>query len=116
MHESQLNRRGFLKALGTAVAAAGVSARAPGVEASSVAVVVDPSDRIAAEPPAVWAIEELLQALKSRGVEAVRVADAGRVAQRGLRIYASGLGMAPAQRMLSDARRFGSRSRRWASW
>ena len=76
MPESQLNRRGFLKALGTAVAAAGVSARALGIEASSVAIVVDPGDSIAAEPSAAWAIDELLQALKSRGVEGVRVADA----------------------------------------
>ena len=103
MPESQLNRRGFLKALGTAVAAAGVSARALGVEASSVAVVVDPNDRIAAEPPAAWAIEELLQALKARGVEGVRVADAEHAAERGLRIYASSLGMPLAQRMLSDS-------------
>ena len=103
MPESQLNRRGFLKALGTAVAAAGVSARALGVEASSVAIVVDPSDRIAAEPPAAWAIEELLQALKARGVDGVRVADAEHAVERGVRIYASGLGMPLAQRMLSDA-------------
>ncbi|HET6207323.1 MAG TPA: twin-arginine translocation signal domain-containing protein [Terracidiphilus sp.] len=103
MPESQLNRRGFLKALGTAVAAAGVSPRVLGVEASSVTVVVDPSDRIAAEPPAAWAIEEFLQALKARGVEGARVADAGNAAERGLRIYASSLGMPLAQRMLSDA-------------
>jgi hypothetical protein len=103
MPESQLNRRGFLKALGTAVAAAGVSARTLGIEASSVAIVVDPTDRIAAEPPAAWAIEELLQALKGRGVEGVRVADAAHEAERRLRIYACSLATALAQRMLSDA-------------
>jgi len=52
MPESQLNRRGFLKVLGTAVAA-GVSATATfGESPPSTAIVVDPNDPVAAAAPA----------------------------------------------------------------
>jgi hypothetical protein len=104
MPESPLNRRGFLKVLGSAVAAAGVSSRIRGEQPPSVAIVVDQADVVAAAAPASWAIEELTQALKSRGVQVSRVTKAEARGDEQLRILAAGSASIPAQRMLSDAR------------
>jgi hypothetical protein len=103
MAESHLDRRGFLKVFGSAVAAAGISAHARGDQHPSVAIVVDPDDVVATAPPASWAIEELMQALKSRGVQGTRVTTAEAEGEKQLRIHAAGSSTMPGQRMLSDA-------------
>jgi hypothetical protein len=102
MPEPNLNRRGFLKVLGSAVATAGVSSRISPEQPPSVGILVDPDDVVAASPPASWAIEELMQALMARGIDAVRVANAGQAPDHALRIHAASASGIPAQRMLSD--------------
>ena len=100
MPESQLNRRGFLKVLGTAVAA-GVSATATfGESPPSIAIVVDPNDPVAAAAPAKWAIEQLTQALKFRGIPVTAVDGEGMA----LRIFVGGAHNARAQEVLRAAR------------
>ncbi|HEY3627694.1 MAG TPA: hypothetical protein VGL00_15490 [Terracidiphilus sp.] len=88
MSKSQLNRRGFLKVLGSA-AAAGVSPGAFGDGGASVAMVADPRDAVVAAPPAQWAIEQVAEALKGRGISAQRVSGQGD-GDGSLRIVAAG--------------------------
>src|SRR5215471_2242295 len=67
-------RRQFLKTTATATAAV-ASASFVGESAAtgasrSFSIVVDPEDDVARQPPAQWAVEELRQALQSRGITA----------------------------------------------
>jgi hypothetical protein len=61
MSESAWNRRGFLKVLGTSVAA-GISSRVFCQEIPFVALIFDPKDPVSGAAPAMWAIEQLRQA------------------------------------------------------
>src|SRR6266481_2902582 len=68
----QQSRRDFLKTTAAAAAAAsGVTL--PGISAESnpsVAISPDPDDKLAAESPVQWAIEQLRDAFTSRGITA----------------------------------------------
>ena len=97
MAESELNRRTFLKALGTAVAA-GVAQKTFCERPPSVGIEVDPNDPVATSRPVLWAIEHLTQALTTRDVPVVR----GTGETTALRMVAAG-----AQ---SSTRRNGSRT------
>lgn len=99
MAESELNRRTFLKALGTAVAA-GVSPKAFGEQASSVGIEVDPNDPVAASRPVLWAIEHLTQALTTHDIPVVR----GTGETTALRIVAAGAQSSLARKMLRAVR------------
>src|SRR5579859_7527440 len=96
MAESEWNRRSFLKALGTAVAA-GVSPKAFSEQKSSVQIVADPNDPAASSRPASWAIEDLTQALKARRIPVVQEESAR------LRILAAGPQNDDALQMLRAA-------------
>ena len=104
MPESTLNRRRFLQVLGTAAAVASVSSNAFGQRVSSVAILVDPTDEVAAAASAVWAVNHLAQSLQARGVVVVRAARPEEVRDATLCIVAAGAQNASALQMLRDAR------------
>jgi hypothetical protein len=97
MAESELNRRSFLKVLGTAVAA-GVSPKGFGERIPGVAIVADPNDAVASSRAVSWAIEDLTKALKGRGVPVLGAEGAG------LRIMVAGALNTAALQMLRAAR------------
>ncbi len=103
MLEQRLNRRGFLKALGSAAAGASVSTPAFSAQASSVALVVDPADPVAAAPPSTWAIEELTHALRARGVMVTRAAAIKETSAEAFYIYIAAAGSDTAKAMLRGA-------------
>ena len=89
MTESAWNRRGFLKVLGTSVAA-GVSSRVFGQEIPFVALIFDPKDPVAGATPAMWAIEQLRQAFLRARIQ-VQIGDTSvRGSARVIRIVIAG--------------------------
>lgn len=104
LFESRLNRRRFLKVVGSAAAAASVSSKTFGGQAPTVTIVVDPTDAIAASQPAAWAIDYLAQALKARGVAVTRAENIEGTARGSLCIVAAGAGSNAARQMLSEAK------------
>ena len=97
MSEAELNRRHFMKVLGTVPAVAIAS------QATGVSIVVDPADGIAATKPAKWAIERLAQALKTRTVAVTQVAKLQDAGEGSLCIIAAGAQNATAQPILREA-------------
>src|SRR5687768_14360060 len=77
-------RRAFLKGVGGAAAAAVIGAgrgAAGQARIARIALVVDPSDAVAASPPVRWGLDQLRQALALRKVECrqyARLGEAGR--------------------------------------
>ena len=104
LFESRLNRRRFLKVLGGAAAAAGVSPKAFSETASAVTIVVDPSDEIAASQPAAWAIDHLAQALKARGIAVGRATKLEGAEKGPLCIVTAAAGSNVARQMLLEAK------------
>ena len=97
------DRRRFLKVLGTAAATVGFSEKAFG-EAAGVCVVADSADAVVASKPAAWALEQLMQALKARGVAVTRTARLEDAAPGSLCVLAAGAASPVALRLLSGAR------------
>jgi len=91
-----------MKVLGSVAATASVSPTAL-AEKTTIALAVDPADRIAAAKPTAWAIEQLTQTLQARGISVTRVAKLQDAVAGSLCIAASGAESAMARRMLSDA-------------
>ena len=104
MFGSMWNRRRFLKVLGTTAVAASVSSKTFGENVSAVSIVVDPADEIAGLKPVQWALEQLVQALKARGVAVAQVAKAQDVSDGRMWIMAADARSSAAKRMLSDAK------------
>ena len=101
--ESGLNRRHFLKVLGTAAAAASVSSNGFGEPPYAVCIVVDPSDEIAAAPPAKWATSYLVQALEERGIAVTRAARPEDSPERGFCIVVASANSTGGQAILHAA-------------
>src|SRR5258708_588026 len=104
LFESRLNRRRFLKVLGTAAAAASVSSKAFSEQAPTVTIVVDPVDDIAASQPAAWAIGNLVKALTAREISVTRAAKLEDAPKGTLCIVAAGAGSDAARQMLNKAK------------
>jgi hypothetical protein len=99
-----LKRRDFLRVLGTTVAAASVSRHALGDQRSSVLIVADPNDAIAAARPAAWATNELKKALIERGIAVTQSTSLQGAINGAWTIVVAGAENAAAQRFLRDAR------------
>ena len=104
MPHRRLKRREFLKALGTTVAAARMPALAFGDQPASVAILVDPGDKIAASEPALWAIGELKRALAARSIGVTEKATLEVHGDKALSIFVAGSDNTAAQRYLSQAK------------
>ena len=101
--ESGLNRRRFLKALGTAAAAASVSTKGFTEPPNAVCIVVDPSDDVATTQPVRWAIDYLAQALRDRGVVVTKGTRPEDSPERSFCIFAAGANSATGRRILREA-------------
>ena len=86
-------RRAFLKGVGSAAAAAmtGAGRNAAGqVPITRIALVVDPSDVVAASPPVRWALDQLRQSFASRKVECRQYARLGETDRSDFTVLAGG--------------------------
>jgi hypothetical protein len=101
--ESGLNRRSFLKVIGTAAAAASVSTKGLTATPNAVCIVVDPSDEVAAAQPVKWAIDYLAKALQDRGVLVTKGARPEHASEASFCIFASGADSATARQILHEA-------------
>ncbi len=88
---TNVNRRRFLKVLGNTPVAASASSMTFGENVSAVSIAVDPADEIAGLKPVQWAVEQLVQALKARGVAVAQVAKAQYVSNGSILILAAKL-------------------------
>jgi hypothetical protein len=104
MLHRRLKRRDFLKVLGTTAAAAGIPSRVFGDQPSSVVIVVDPDDKIAASQPALLAIGELKRALTARAITVTQKAKLQDGEDRALPILVAGSRSAFGQRYLDRAK------------
>ncbi len=100
-----MDRRDFLKSSGTAALLATVAPEsfAEG-QAGAVTLVVDPADAVAAAGPSTWAVEQLSQELKSRGVAVARVASVEAANKSSLCIVAAGANSSSATSLLKAAK------------
>ena len=96
--ELDLSRRAFLTGGGVAMAAA-----AQGTGARIVAILTNPSDAVAAAPPARWAAKELEGALVASGCEVRTHAQPGEAAPGSLCILAAGPASPRAREALQAA-------------
>lgn len=67
-----MNRRDFFRDAGLGAAVLTCAPLAAGEPRRSVALIVDPTDRIGSAPPVLWAVEQLQSALRSGGFEVKR--------------------------------------------
>jgi hypothetical protein len=104
MAHQRWKRREFLKALGTTVAAAGLSSPAFSDEPPSVSIVVDPNDAIAAALPATWAVDQLKQALKSRNIAVSQRAKMQDGDRHAMTIFIAGAAGSMARDLLRNAK------------
>jgi len=103
MFDPRWKRREFLKVLGTTVAAAGMPSSAFGDQDALVQIAVDPEDKTAATAPAQWAVAELQEALKARGIAVIR-SNAQGPRNPALRIEVTGSDSIVAKRLLGEAK------------
>lgn len=103
MPQSTWNRRRFLKTMGTAAAAAGVSSKAFARQSSAVFIAADAADPVIAAAPAQWALGRLAQALSARGVAVTTVSKPQEAGQGSLCIVAAGAQSATARGLQNAA-------------
>jgi hypothetical protein len=103
MSKSDLNRRGFIKALGSALAAGG-SPRIFGERIPLVAIVLDPQDPIATATISSRAVEQLAAAFKDAGISALRPETLEQAGTVRFRILVAGARSAPARQVFGAAR------------
>jgi hypothetical protein len=97
-----ISRRDFLKIAG--ISAVGVpSLRYFNFRTSGVSLVIDPADTIAGSAPSQWAVNELVEALSSKGINIYRCGNLMQTRSGDLNIAVAGSDISLSRQLLKDA-------------
>ena len=105
LRRNNMDRRNFLKSGGTAALLVGMAPESFAAgQTAAVSLVVDPADAVATAKPSAWAVDQLAQALTTRGIAVTRVASLDAASKSGVCILASGAHSPSAISVLKDAK------------
>ena len=98
-----MDRRNFLKSGGTTALLASVAPESFAAQTAAVSLVVDSTDTVATSKPVAWAVDQLAQALTSRGVAVAHVASMDAASKSSICIVAAGAHSSSAISILKTA-------------